>query len=250
MPSAWRSARGRLVGAVGPAVVAGLFRTLAASYRYTVARPERLDSLLSAGRPVIFTLWHGQAFAASRFVIDRLHRGGLPLMTLASHSRDGDLVAALARRLGVPIVRGSTSRGGRGAMLALYRALLRGSSAVILPDGPRGPRQVAQSGAVLVSQFAQAPMVPLAFAPSRAWQLRSWDRMIIPCPWARMAVAIGEPRQARRHLEPGELEDEQGRLQASLDALAIEARAALGIGSQEDAGGSAAERMHEKKRPA
>jgi lysophospholipid acyltransferase (LPLAT)-like uncharacterized protein len=249
MPSAWRRARSRLVGAVGPAAVAALFRSLGASYRYAVVHPERLEALLAEGRPVVLALWHGQAFTAAGFVIGRLHRGGLPLTVIASHSRDGELVAVLARRLGVPVVRGSTSRGGRGAMLGLYRSLRDGSSAVILPDGPRGPRHVAQAGAILVSQYAQAPIVPLALAPARGWELRSWDRMSIPRPWARVAVAIGEPRQVPRRLEPAQLEDERARLQASLEALTHQARGALGMESRRRSGGRAAERVHEKKRP-
>ena len=67
------------------------------------------------------------------------------------------------------MVRGSTSRGGRGAILALHRALVKhGASPLLAPDGPRGPRHVAKSGAVLLAQFGQAPIVPLAFAPARA----------------------------------------------------------------------------------
>ena len=155
---------GRLIAPLGPAAVATVYRTLGASYRYVVSRPERLDALLRGG-PVVLAMWHDQAFAAARFLDRRLHHAGLGLTVIASQSRDGELVARLAGKLGIPVVRGSTSRGGRGAILALHRALVKhGSSPLLAPDGPRGPRHVAKSGAVLLAQFGQAPIVPLAFA--------------------------------------------------------------------------------------
>lgn len=247
----------RLLAALGPPVVATLFRTLGASYRYVIARPERLEALCASG-PVVLTLWHDQAFAAARFLHRRLHRGGLSLTVIASQSRDGELVARLAATLQVPVVRGSTSRGGRGAILALYRALAKGrSSPLLLPDGPRGPRHEAKAGAVLLAQFGAAPLVALGFAAERSIELRSWDRMTIPRPWTRVAVAIGEPRLVPRQLDAAGLEAERARLEASLEALAIEARAALAAGSdpsavtaraRPEAGvARAAEVMHEKK---
>jgi lysophospholipid acyltransferase (LPLAT)-like uncharacterized protein len=166
---------------------------------------------------------------------------------IASHSRDGELVARLAAPLGLPVVRGSTSRGGRGAILALYRALAKHrSSTLILPDGPRGPRHVAKAGAVLLAQFAEVPIVPLAFAAERVYTLRSWDRMVIPRPRSRVAVVIGEPRRVPRRLSAAQLEEERTRLEASLDALADEARLAIG-GAGADAGARRAEGVHEQR---
>jgi lysophospholipid acyltransferase (LPLAT)-like uncharacterized protein len=248
----------RLAGALGPAFATTLFHTLAASYRYVVLRPERLESLVASG-PVVLTLWHDQAFAAARFLHRRLHRGGLALTVIASQSRDGELVARLAAPLGVPVVRGSTSRGGRGAILALYRSLARHrSSPLLLPDGPRGPRHVAKAGAVLLAQFGQAPLVPLAFVADRSASLRSWDRMTVPHPWARVAVAIGEPRRVPLKLDAGGLERERAALEAALDALAVEAGAALEPGldqrsevrpqrAEASAAARGAEAIHEKK---
>jgi lysophospholipid acyltransferase (LPLAT)-like uncharacterized protein len=217
----------RLAAALGPSLVAAVYHTLGASYRHRVSRPDRLEALL-AGGPVVLALWHDQAFAGARFLERRLHRGGLPLVVIASQSRDGELVARLAAKLGVAVVRGSTSRGGRGAMLALHRALSKGrTSPLIAPDGPRGPRRVAQGGAVLLAQFGEVPLVPIAFAASRGAKLRSWDRMTIPPPLARVGVAIGEPRRVPRELDGAGLERERARLQQALDALEVEARAVV-----------------------
>jgi lysophospholipid acyltransferase (LPLAT)-like uncharacterized protein len=217
----------RLLAPLAPVAIAAIYHTLARSYRYVVTRPDRLDALLHNG-PVVLAMWHDQAFAAARFLDRRLHHGGLALTLIASQSRDGELVARLARSLDIPVVRGSTSRGGRGAILALHRALVKnGASPLIAPDGPRGPRHRAQSGAVLLSQFGQAPVQPIAFAPARAARLGSWDRMLVPRPWTRIAVALAEPRRIPRQLDAEGLEAERALLESTLDALEIEARAAL-----------------------
>jgi lysophospholipid acyltransferase (LPLAT)-like uncharacterized protein len=222
----WTALEDRVVRALAPPALVGLFHTLASSWRYAVSRPERLEALRGGG-PAVLVFWHDQAFAAARFLHRDLHQEGCELTVIASRSREGELVARLAARLGVPVVRGSSSRGGRGAILALYRALAKQrTSALILPDGPRGPRHVAKPGAVLLAQFAQVPIVPLAFAADRGRTLRSWDRMEIPRLRARIAVAIGEPQHVARHLGPDELERERARMEAALDALAGEARAA------------------------
>ena len=237
-----------MVRALGPAVVGLLFRGLGGSYRYRVTRPERLAALVEGGRPAVLVMWHDQAFAGARFLHRRLHCRGLGLTVIASHSREGELVARLAGSLDVPVVRGSTSRGGRGAILALYRALAKhGSSALILPDGPRGPRHAAKAGAVLLAQFAQVPIVPLAFVPRRGIALRSWDRMVIPAPGTRVAVLVGEPQHVPRQLAAGELERERALMEAALDALAAEAAGAAGARSRELAVGRVAEVVHEKK---
>jgi lysophospholipid acyltransferase (LPLAT)-like uncharacterized protein len=241
----------RVVRLLAPPALAGLFHTLASSYRYSVAQPERLDALRRDG-PVVLVLWHDQAFAAARFLHRDLHRRGRPLTVIASHSREGELVARLAARLEVPVVRGSSSRGGRAAILGLYRALAKhGSSALLLPDGPRGPRHVAKAGAVLLAQFAQVPIVPLGFAADRAVTLRSWDRMTVPRWWARVAVEIGEPQRVARQLAPDELEQERARLERTLEALAVEASASVGAAAANvgAAAGAArgAEAIHEKK---
>jgi lysophospholipid acyltransferase (LPLAT)-like uncharacterized protein len=227
--------------------VAGVYRTLGASYRYVVSRPDRLAALLGSG-PVVLALWHDQALAAARFLDRRLHRGGLALTLIASQSRDGELVARLAGSLGIPVVRGSTSRGGRGAILALHRALVKQrASPLLAPDGPRGPRHVAKTGAVLLAQFGSAPIVPLAFAASSGFTLRSWDRMVVPRPWARIGVAIGEARSVPRALDDERLESERARLEWTLETLAGEARLAIGAVSPRDSTGEAAEAMHGKK---
>lgn len=212
----------RLVGAV----LALLRRTC----RYeVVAGGEHLAAVLAAGRPIVLALWHDRSVLAAPWVTNRVHGRGLQITVLASKSRDGELVARLAARLGFDCVRGSASRGGREAVRALYRSMTRrGTSAVIIPDGPRGPKGELKVGVAVLAQLAGAPILPLGFAARRAVRLRSWDRLVVPLPGTRVAVVVGAPETLPRTTSSEELEGERTRLESVLQAVTARAEAAVG----------------------
>jgi lysophospholipid acyltransferase (LPLAT)-like uncharacterized protein len=155
-----------------------------------------LDALLPAWRerrPVIYALWHGRLlmvpWIGSRFAGER---GARRIRVLASRSRDGELLAGFVRRFGLEAVRGSSSRGGAEALRGLATALRAGDDVVLAPDGPRGPRQRVQSGLPALAALTGAPVVPLAFAARPARRLASWDAFLIPAPFARCALVVGD----------------------------------------------------------
>ena len=231
MPGASTSVAGRLKSSLlwpGAFLLRGLFRILGASYRYDLLHRERIEDLLASPRPVVVSLWHDQIFAAGWFLYHDLHCRGLDLALVASHSRDGELVTRFARPWKLRVVRGSSSQGGREALMGMYRAISKhGASPLVIPDGPRGPRHVCSAGALLLSQLAQVPILPLVFVPERAWHLRSWDRMAVPRFGSRVAVAVGELQQMPRRLATGELEAQRRRMESLLQTLAAEAQETL-----------------------
>ena len=189
---------------------------------------EHLDRLLGNPRPVILSFWHNRAFAGSFFFFD-LHRRGLDVTLLASHSRDGELVTRVFRRWGIHTVRGSASRGGLQALRAIHRAITRrGSSPIMIPDGPRGPLYQFKVGVAVLAQTSRAPILPFGIAAEKFWTLASWDRLIVPRPFSRIAVTVGEPQHIDRGLAGEELEAQRQRLQELLDGLTLRAEAAVG----------------------
>jgi len=137
--------------------------------------------------PVLASLWH------ETILIGTWYHRGCGVNVMISSSRDGELIATIARRLGYTPVRGSSTRGGREAAQALVDALKAGSNCAITPDGPRGPRRQVQPGAALIPRISGRPVVPFAFAAERCWRLKSWDRFIIPKPFSRAVFVYGEP---------------------------------------------------------
>ena len=189
-----------------------------------VAGSEHVEALLADPRAVILSFWHNRAFVAAYYLLDRLHRGGLDITLLASQSRDGELVTRICKRWGLHTVRGSASRGGMLAMRALHRTLTRrGSSPILIPDGPRGPIYEFKVGVAVVAQTSRAPILPIGFAARRFWRLGSWDRIIVPRPWSEVAVTVGAPEYLSRELSGDQLEAERRRLEALLDELTLQA---------------------------
>lgn len=192
---------------------------------------ERLEEIAAGRRPVIFALWHNRAFYFAHFFRRRLLSRGFPLAALSSRSRDGELGAKLGRMWGADVIRGSTSRGGTEGLRRLYRTVRRGESCALLPDGPRGPVYEVKSGAIVLAQMTGAPIIPMAWAADRCWRIRSWDRMIIPRPFARVAVAVGEPLAVPRELAGDTMDREAGRLKRALDELVTQVEERVGVGA-------------------
>ncbi len=190
---------------------------------------EILARVLAEKKPQILSFWHNRTFAAAFFLRRYLLKQGFDITLLASQSRDGELVTRMVSGWGIQTVRGSATRGGRAAMRGIYRAIKeRQSSPLVIPDGPKGPRYVFKAGALVLAQMSGAPILLLGFAADSCWQLKSWDRLIIPRPFSRVSVVVGEPEFLAADLAGEALEAERLRLEAKLDTITRQAEAAAG----------------------
>jgi lysophospholipid acyltransferase (LPLAT)-like uncharacterized protein len=204
----------RLALAVAVPAAGAAVRLLGATLRRTEVSHEMVKRLWAAGSPAIYAVWHGRMLMFPP-LYGRIRRAHV----LASRSRDGELVSRLAQAFGLRVVRGSSSRGGTTALRVLARLLREEHAEVaIIPDGPRGPRHVAQPGAVVLAKLSGAPVVPLGFGASRATVLDSWDRFLVPHPFARAAFVFGEPLHVPEDADRAALEDARQRLQSALEA--------------------------------
>ncbi len=165
----------------------GLLRLLALSWRIRVVHPEYERLARANGSPVIFAFWHGRMLPLLWW-----HRAQGVNVVISEHG-DGEIIARVAAGLGYKTVRGSSSRSAERALLGASRAASEGEDVAFTPDGPRGPAEFVAPGALVVSQRSGVPILPLAAGASRAWRLRSWDRFLIPKPFARVTVSYGAP---------------------------------------------------------
>lgn len=204
---------------------------LYASYRIApVAGAERFDALAREGTPILGACWHERMFVCGSWLLRALRGAGLRMAVLVSLSRDGDLAAALAWLARIEVVRGSTTRGGLEGLFKLTRAVRRGgASTFTAPDGPQGPVHVAKPGTVTLARSSGAPILPLAFATDRAWRLRSWDRLVIPKPFARVAFVVGEPLRVAPDADDAALAAHTDELERRLHDALAQAHEALGL---------------------
>ncbi|HUF29973.1 MAG TPA: lysophospholipid acyltransferase family protein [Gemmatimonadaceae bacterium] len=165
-----------------------LLRLLAKTWRFREIDGEYMRGMGRRGEPYIAVLWHGELLPLIWWHRNR----GIAL--LVSEHGDGEIIARVARSIGYEMVRGSSSRGADRALLELIRVVSSGRAIGISPDGPRGPEHTFAAGALLVSHRSRAPIILVRASASRAWRLRSWDRFLIPKPFARVTVAYAEPQ--------------------------------------------------------
>jgi len=187
---------------------------------------ENLTAALEKAPSLVPCYWHQHQLFCAKYLLENRSRGLMPGW-LISPSVDGELGAMMATRVGAKAIRGSSSHTGARALRDYYVALVKENiSPVVTPDGPRGPRFKFKPGAILLAQMSGRPMLPMAYAASRAWLIK-WDKFVIPVPFARISIAIGKPRYVARVLGAEAVEALQLEMEQELKQLYAKAYAGL-----------------------
>ena len=221
--TSWRSSRSRrlqakLIALVGYRLVSMLGSTL----RWKTDGLEHFDRIVRDGHQPIMAFWHGRILPATYY----FRRRGIVVIT--SENFDGEWIAGIIERFGYGTARGSTSRGGRRALLQLKRDLAEGRPAGFTLDGPRGPARVAQPGAVWLAKASGNPVLPFHLEANRYWTVNSWDRTQIPKPFATVAIAMGEPFTVPENADDAAIEAARQALEQQLIRLEARAREMFG----------------------
>ncbi|MGG7073472.1 lysophospholipid acyltransferase family protein [Campylobacter sp. 9BO] len=146
------------------------------------------------GCVVIF--WHGRlafmSFAYLRYW-SKDFGGKKAGKVIISDHRDGELITKIIKFFGIKTIRGSSSRGGAKALIEALREIKNGTDVIITPDGPRGPRHSVADGAVVIAQKTKREIYALNYEASSFWELKSWDKMIIPKPFCTINFSLSKP---------------------------------------------------------
>jgi lysophospholipid acyltransferase (LPLAT)-like uncharacterized protein len=148
---------------------------------------ENLERATPSGAGSIIVTWHGRTLIPATVFRNRGY------WALISLSRDGEMQDHIFRKLGYRTVRGSTGKGGVRGALQMARKVKEGGVLTFTPDGPRGPTHKVQPGVVLMAEKSGAPVVPIGVSADRRWLARSWDSYMVPKPFARAVMLVGEP---------------------------------------------------------
>ena len=140
---------------------------------------------------IIVAMWHGDLLMQP--LNYRAFRNNGIVKVIVSEHRDGKLIRKVCEHLGVGAIDGSSSKGGAKALINAIKSLKKGIDVAITPDGPRGPIYSVADGIVALSQKTGAKIVPFSSKPSRYWQMKSWDKFIVPKPFGEIDFYVGEP---------------------------------------------------------
>jgi lysophospholipid acyltransferase (LPLAT)-like uncharacterized protein len=211
-------------------LLAGLLRIYWASLRLRVHGEEHLEPLLARGERFIPCIWHQRQIMGVAY-LRRLRSRGVVPGALVSPSKDGELGARLLDKLGVTAIRGSGRRSGALAMRDMYMAIKEGNlSPLIAPDGSTGPPHEFKPGAIMLARLSGSPVVPISFACSMGVKLRTWDRLLVPLPFSRIAIEVGEPIELEPTMAMSEPPETVARMGDALTAVEDAAEGRLGRG--------------------
>ena len=207
-----------LIAGLGVPAIAALGRT----WRFTSEGAETYDRIVAAGQRPIMAFWHGRILPATIFWRDR------GIIVITSENFDGEWIARIISRFGFGSARGSSSRGGVRALVQMKRLMQQGHPTAFTLDGPRGPAEQAQPGALWLAKATGQPILPFQIESAAAWHARSWDRTEVPRPFTRIAVAVGPPFLVAPDLDDAGLEQRRRDLESELRRLRARAEAMLG----------------------
>lgn len=181
-----------------PIIVFIFYRTLSWTWRVRIIEPDSLISDLKDRRPFVLAHWHGDELVLLS-IITRYR-----LATIASTSKDGELMATILKWLGVKLSRGSSTRGGVQALKGLLRLVKDGYNCSFAVDGPKGPLHKVKPGVFELSRTISAPIYSAGVCCDRAIHFpKSWNKTYLPKPFAKIIICwVGPMAPVSRDADP------------------------------------------------
>jgi lysophospholipid acyltransferase (LPLAT)-like uncharacterized protein len=165
---------------------------LGSTWRREVSKDSIKDIIENPGMRQLYALWHSDLLPLANVFRNK------NFSVVVSSSKDGIRASVVAQKWNYTIIQGSSTRQGFSAYRQCVRSLQNNKNIAITTDGPKGPRGFVKSGIAHLCVMTKAPVVPIAVHPSRFWKLNSWDRMLIPKPFAKLTIKTGEVVTAER----------------------------------------------------
>ena len=217
----------RLYYFLGLPLLRGLIKLLTSTYRVEkVIGTEHIEPFIVSDQVCAPAYWHQHHVIGSSLIRSWIRRG-FKACFLISGSVDGDVPERIARAWWAEVIRGSANKSGALALRDQQQMMKGGYSIVTTADGPRGPKYEFKAGTVLMARVAGVPIIPIGCAADRAWYLRRWDDFMIPKPFARVVIAIGEPVPVPRDIALDALEPVRVNVQEAVMSLMRDSEQAL-----------------------
>ncbi len=174
-----------------------ILKAISASYRYRYVGIDniKLAQKKSPHHSFILASWHQNLMAG----ILAQGKNRKKLSGMASRSKDAEVIARVASKLGIWVVRGSSrnqsgvDKGGKEAKNQMVEYLKQGISASLTIDGPKGPAKKAKAGALDLSRKTGSFIIPYFAVGEKMWTFNSWDQFRIPKPFTKVIVFYGKP---------------------------------------------------------
>lgn len=232
-----RLMKSRIAGKIASFLIGAYIHFVHATSSWTIIGVEQAERAADRGNGVVVVFWHGRLMMAP---VMRKQTARRFFMLISAH-RDGDIITDSVKSFGLEFIRGSTAnpkkrhgdKGGIVASAKMLEVLSEGHIVGMTPDGPRGPRERVQAGAIRIAQHARAPIAPVAVSVSRGRLMKSWDRFLIAWPFSRCTVIVGPVIEPPPENDTAMVESVRQSVENALISLTEEADAMTGLGAHD-----------------
>jgi len=150
---------------------------------YTTFKKFHFITLIDEAQHVC-VCWHGELFMSPQ-AYRKIHKKHPASAIISSHF-DGSLIAGTLNLLHIRPLRGSSRKGAKQVLLQAFKSIKQGEEVLITPDGPKGPRHSMSDGAIGIALKSKLPVFIMNFQAENYWQLKSWDKFVIPKPFTKV----------------------------------------------------------------
>jgi lysophospholipid acyltransferase (LPLAT)-like uncharacterized protein len=198
-----------------------IFKVIASTFRIKEMNADKMTPRQGKGKRYIYAFKHSQLLEHIYFYRHT------KMASLASLSKDGEIAAVIAEAFGITMLRGSSSRGGAGALMGLKTLSEQGFDIALTVDGPRGPLGTVNSGVIYLAKLTGVEIVPSCFACDRGIRLRTWDKFLIPKPFSRGLFNFGKPIKVPSDIQESGISGIKDMIRMDLDRINNECEEAL-----------------------
>lgn len=165
------------------------FRLAFLTWKKKIVFHPEFEKIHKDNKLISVAYWHQDIFA-SLYLIKKFD-----IVSMASDSHDGELIARIIQHFGGKVVRGSSRRGAIKGLLAMLKlAKTTNLWTVMTVDGPIGPRNTVKPGILEVSRIGGSYIVPLGIYASNKWVLKkTWDQTELPKFFSTVVYYFGPP---------------------------------------------------------
>lgn len=194
-------------------IVWAFYRLWISTWRISIVESDSLKKQKTTNKPWVIAHWHGDELALICFC--RFYK----VATITSTSKDGELMNNVLNLLGVKTSRGSSTRGGVGALKGIIRIARTGYCPVVAVDGPKGPFHKAKPGVFEISRMLDLPIISVGVSCSRKYTFeKSWNKTYLPLPFSKLVLVWGEALYLNKEEDPRSPKLAE-KLENELDAL-------------------------------
>ena len=179
-----------------------LFQTFFFLNKIVINGEEHLLRLINSGKPIMVCVWHGRLLFPSWYI--RLKTTNL--YAIASRHTDAEIMARILKKWGYGLIRGSTRKGGRAVVQKMAEVFNNAGIVAVTNDGPKGPPRIAKAGSTATAIKCKAQIITITGSATKYWQMKSWDRFMVPKPFGTIQLIISPPLDNTEKLKSEEEE--------------------------------------------